>query len=171
MQLILLPQTAPLPTLPIEDIDRAANLLAWIRPNRPERPTGATLGFSPPGGASKGVSSLPAAPATLAAFWRMRQSAAWPPARSAAATLRSDCSQAFRTRTTQHTESVKATVRGDQARHRRQPANRKSPAIAETMHKISKTMGLGVKDIRDRALLLLGFGGAFRRSELVALNV
>jgi integrase len=31
--------------------------------------------------------------------------------------------------------------------------------------------GAGLKGIRDRALLLLGFAGAFRRSELVALNV
>jgi site-specific recombinase XerD len=31
--------------------------------------------------------------------------------------------------------------------------------------------GTDVKGLRDRALLLLGFGGAFRRSELVALNV
>ena len=28
-----------------------------------------------------------------------------------------------------------------------------------------------VKGLRDRAILLLGFGGAFRRSELVALNI
>jgi site-specific recombinase XerD len=31
--------------------------------------------------------------------------------------------------------------------------------------------GDGLKAIRDRALLLLGFAGAFRRSELVAVNV
>jgi site-specific recombinase XerD len=31
-------------------------------------------------------------------------------------------------------------------------------------------MALGIKGLRDRALLLLGFAGAFRRSELVALN-
>jgi len=29
----------------------------------------------------------------------------------------------------------------------------------------------GLQGLRDRALLLLGFAGAFRRSELVALNV
>ena len=29
----------------------------------------------------------------------------------------------------------------------------------------------GLKGVRDRALLLLGFAGAFRRSELVALDV
>ena len=32
-------------------------------------------------------------------------------------------------------------------------------------------MGGGLKAIRDRALLLIGFAGALRRSELVALDV
>jgi integrase len=38
---------------------------------------------------------------------------------------------------------------------------------------ISRALGTGdgVKGIRDRAILLLGFAGAFRRSELVALDV
>ena len=31
--------------------------------------------------------------------------------------------------------------------------------------------GTELKGLRDRAILLLGFAGAFRRSELVALNV
>src|SRR5271168_1390605 len=31
--------------------------------------------------------------------------------------------------------------------------------------------GDGPRGVRDRALLLLGFAGAFRRSELVALNI
>ena len=31
-------------------------------------------------------------------------------------------------------------------------------------------MGNGTKDVRDRALLLVGFAGGFRRSELVGLD-
>jgi integrase len=48
---------------------------------------------------------------------------------------------------------------------------RKAPATSERV--ISMAIGSGdrLKDLRDRALLLLGFAGAFRRSELVALNV
>jgi site-specific recombinase XerD len=30
--------------------------------------------------------------------------------------------------------------------------------------------GAGMKDARDRALLLIGFAGGFRRSEIVALD-
>jgi integrase len=33
------------------------------------------------------------------------------------------------------------------------------------------TLGGSLRALRDRAIVLLGFGGAFRRSELVALNV
>jgi site-specific recombinase XerC len=33
------------------------------------------------------------------------------------------------------------------------------------------TLGTGPAGLRDRALLLLGFAGAFRRSELVALDI
>jgi integrase len=36
---------------------------------------------------------------------------------------------------------------------------------------MAKAAPEGLKGLRDRALLLLGFGGAFRRSELVALDV
>jgi integrase len=39
------------------------------------------------------------------------------------------------------------------------------------MHRMARAAALDLKGLRDRALLLLGFGGAFRRSELAALNV
>jgi site-specific recombinase XerD len=45
-------------------------------------------------------------------------------------------------------------------------------SIANKQRKTSLTRPNGtMADLRDRALLLLGFAGAFRRSELVALNV
>jgi len=67
-------------------------------------------------------------------------------------------------------ERVKATMRGAR-RVVTAAAKRKAPATSERV--ISMALGSGdrLKDLRDRALLLLGFAGAFRRSELVALNV
>jgi integrase len=67
-------------------------------------------------------------------------------------------------------ERVKATMRGAQRVARAAPV-RKAPATSERV--ISMAVGTGdrLKSLRDRALLLLGFAGAFRRSELVALNV
>ena len=44
------------------------------------------------------------------------------------------------------------------------------PLLKEDLFRVLDAMGDGVKDARDRALLLLGFAGGFRRSELVGLD-
>jgi hypothetical protein len=50
-------------------------------------------------------------------------------------------------------------------------SNRKAPAVAEGTHDMARAAPAGkMKGLRDRALLLLGFGSAFRRSDLVALE-
>lgn len=46
----------------------------------------------------------------------------------------------------------------------------KAPATADKIVAMVTMAGNDPKGLRDRALLLLGFGGAFRRSELVALD-
>jgi integrase len=45
------------------------------------------------------------------------------------------------------------------------------PLLKDDLFAILDPMGDGMKDARDRALLLLGFAGGFRRSELVGLDV
>jgi integrase len=45
------------------------------------------------------------------------------------------------------------------------------PAVTATIRKFVHPLGDSLIDKRDRALLLIGFAGAFRRSELVALEV
>ena len=51
------------------------------------------------------------------------------------------------------------------------PPNRKAPAVVEEIKKMADAVTAETKKgLRDRALLLFGFAGAFRRSELVALN-
>jgi site-specific recombinase XerD len=66
-------------------------------------------------------------------------------------------------------ERVKATVRGIR-RTIGTTARKKAPATAERVIAMAVGTGSGLKGLRDRALLLLGFAGAFRRSELVALD-
>lgn len=67
------------------------------------------------------------------------------------------------------TDLVRATLRG--IRHTHGSAQRQV-APAEKEDVLSMVAGLaGIKGIRDKALLLLGFAGAFRRSELVGLTV
>jgi len=48
---------------------------------------------------------------------------------------------------------------------------RKAPATAETVRAIISEIPTDLRGLRDRALLLIGFAGALRRSELVALDV
>jgi site-specific recombinase XerD len=67
-------------------------------------------------------------------------------------------------------EIVKATVRG--IRRAIGTAQREAkPILKEDLFAMLDRMGDRTKDHRDKALLLIGFAGAFRRSELVGLDV
>ena len=50
-------------------------------------------------------------------------------------------------------------------------AVQKSPALTDDIRAMVDSTDLGLIGLRDRALILLGFAGAFRRSELVGLDV
>lgn len=67
-------------------------------------------------------------------------------------------------------EIVRATMRG--IRRALSTAQREArPILKDDLFQMLERMGDGPKDIRDKALLLLGFAGAFRRSELVGLDM
>jgi integrase len=69
-----------------------------------------------------------------------------------------------------HAALIKATLRG--LRRKQGTAQKQAkPLLKEQLFAILDPMGDSVKDVRDRALLLLGFAGGFRRSELVGLDV
>jgi integrase len=64
---------------------------------------------------------------------------------------------------------VRATMRGVRREHgtaQRQAA----PLLREDLFVVLGAMGDRLKDLRDKALLLAGFAGGLRRSELVAIN-
>jgi site-specific recombinase XerD len=67
-------------------------------------------------------------------------------------------------------ESVKAVVRGIR-RSIGTVSVRKQPATAELVQQMLAHCPATLRGRRDSALLALGFSGAFRRSELVALTV
>jgi hypothetical protein len=67
-------------------------------------------------------------------------------------------------------EGVKATMRGIRRTYGSARV-RKAPAVASKMLGMVATTPDKLAGLRDRALLLVGFGGALRRSELVALDV
>ncbi|MEP9373859.1 site-specific integrase [Mesorhizobium sp. KR1-2] len=67
-------------------------------------------------------------------------------------------------------EIVKATLRG--IRRRIGTAQREAkPLIRDDLFVVLHCIGDRPKDLRDKALLLVGFAGAFRRSELIGLDV
>jgi site-specific recombinase XerD len=121
--------------------------------------------------AGKGVAALPASAETVAAFLAHEAEQG-----SAASTITRRCAAIryahrlaeFEPPT--NSEKVRATLRGIRRTVGAAPA-RKAPVLAETARAMALAVPDGLKGTRDRALLLLGFAGAFRRSELVALNV
>lgn len=66
-------------------------------------------------------------------------------------------------------EVVKATLRGLK-RIKGTAQRQAAPLIKEDLFLVLEATGARLKDVRDRALLLLGFAGGFRRSELIGLN-
>ena len=119
---------------------------------------------------ARGVLSLPAAPETVAAYLAAHAST------SKASTLgrrvaairyaHKLASLALPT----DAEGVKATMRGIRRTYGSARV-RKVPAVAGKMLGMVATAPDKFAGLRDRALLLVGFGGALRRSELVALDV
>jgi len=70
-----------------------------------------------------------------------------------------------------NSEAIKAVLAGIRRSLGVAPV-RKAPATAEALEAmLAVTPADSLRGIRDRALLLLGFAGALRRSELVALDV
>jgi integrase len=66
-------------------------------------------------------------------------------------------------------ELVRLTLRGVRRLHGR-PQRRVAPLRLEHLADIVSRLGSAPRDSRDRALLLVGFAGAFRRSELIAVE-
>ena len=115
--------------------------------------------------------SLPAAPALVAAFVSSEARRGI----SASTIARRVASIRFAHKLAEHAtptddEKVKSVVRGIRKSIGTAPA-KKSPATADVVAQMLATCPATLRGKRDRALLALGFAGAFRRSELVALQV
>ena len=66
--------------------------------------------------------------------------------------------------------SVRATLKGIR-RKKTSLTTEKAPVLVADLRKMVDALGDSLMGKRDRALLLVGFAGAFRRSELVSLDV
>jgi len=69
-----------------------------------------------------------------------------------------------------HAPIVTNTMKGIRRTKGTAPSQ-KSPALTDDIRAMVEATGQGIIGTRDRALVLLGFAGAFRRSELVALDL
>jgi site-specific recombinase XerC len=119
----------------------------------------------------KDVSSLPARPETVAAFLAAQTGNGTKPStlsRRVAAIRYAHKLAHLDTPT--DSEAVKATLRGIR-RTVGSAKVRKAPAVAAKVRAMVTLAPESLAGLRDRTLLLLGFAGAFRRSELVALDV
>jgi site-specific recombinase XerD len=120
--------------------------------------------------AAHGVAAMPAAPESLAAY--ISELAEY----YAPATIQrrlATISQAHRTAGHQSPCShplVRAAWQGILRTHGR-PQQGKTPLLTRDVVAMVNTLPNTLQGLRDKALLLLGFAGAFRRSELVGLQV
>ena len=121
--------------------------------------------------ADRGASALPADPATVAAFlaWEANRRTRPSTIGRRVAAIRYAHKLAGHEVPTDD-ERVRATVRGIRRAVGSAPT-KKAPATADRIIAMLPAADTGLADLRDRALLLLGFAGAFRRSELVALDL
>jgi site-specific recombinase XerD len=119
----------------------------------------------------RNVTSLPATPESVAAFLAAQAVAGIKPStlgRRVAAIRYAHKLAGHESPT--DSEAVKATVRGIR-RTTGAVKTCKAPVTADKMRAMAAEASNELIGLRDRALLLLGFAGAFRRSELVALNL
>jgi len=120
---------------------------------------------------SLGDTALPATPETVARFLAAQASRGIKPAtlvRRLAAIRMAHEAKGYAT-PTQH-KAVKAVLKGIK-REKGTAPRKKAPATAERIENMVAHCSETVTGLRDKALLLLGFAGAFRRSELVALTI
>jgi site-specific recombinase XerD len=169
---IIAERIAPLPTLPIEDIDRAVNFARLDKAESTRTAYRSDFRIFTSWCTSRGVCPLPAAAETVAGFLAAQAAAGL----AASTVTRRGAAIRYAHKLAGleppgNSEAVKATLSGIRRTIGTAPKNRKAPLLSEAMHRISRAAALDLKGLRDRALLLLGFGGAFRRSELAALNV
>lgn len=117
-----------------------------------------------------GAPCLPAAPEAVALYLADRaQDGARPSTVARALAAIAEAHRAAGLPSPREAAAVRAVMGGIRRTHGTAPRQAR-PLSLEQLRAILPT-GDGRAELRDRALLLLGFAGAFRRSELVALDV
>lgn len=120
--------------------------------------------------AAHGFSSLPATPETVALYLGALAAVAKVSTVQRRLTAIAKAHRAAAYDTPTKSEAVHLTMRGIRRTHGVAPTQ-KAPAVLADLRAMLGVLPDNLIGTRDRAILLLGFAGAFRRSELVALDV
>lgn len=121
--------------------------------------------------ATQGIQSLPCSGPGLAAYIAARaQSGAKVASIERALTTISQAHKAAGFNSPRGSPEVRAVFQGIRRVHNTVPL-RKSPVLIHDLRLMVADLSESRIDVRNRALLLLGFAGGFRRSELVGLDV
>jgi site-specific recombinase XerD len=161
----------PAPTLPAAGLEAAAAFARQEKAPATRRAYRSDFAVFRVFCLARGVDALPARPETVAAYLAHEAEKG-----SAASTITRRCAAiryAHRLAGLEpptNSENVRATLRGIRRAIGAAPA-RKAPVLAEQARAMALAAPDSLKGLRDRALVLLGFAGALRRSELVALDV
>jgi integrase len=116
------------------------------------------------------LASLPATPETVALYLAALAGVAKVSTVGRRLTAIAKAHRAAGHETPTRSEAVHLTMRGIRRTHGVAPTQ-KAPAVLADLRAMLAACPDNVIGTRDRAILLLGFAGAFRRSELVALDV
>jgi integrase len=119
---------------------------------------------------ANGFQAMPAAPETVGAYLAAAGLGyALPTLRRRVAAIARAHGIANRPLNTKH-PAIRETLRGI-ARTHGEPARRSAALTTKEIKQLVEVCGDDLPGLRDRALLLLGFSGAFRRSELIGIDV
>jgi integrase len=162
------PKTGPLPCSAVDFTDLPEAVASYVRASLAENTRRAYQSdlrhFEAWGG------SLPASPETIAAYLAAHAGSLTVTTLVRRLAALSKAHQARGLSNPVHSELVRATLRGIRRKQRRMQLQAK-PLLRDDLLLVLDAMGDDLKDLRDRAILLIGFAAALRRSELVALDV
>lgn len=120
---------------------------------------------------SAGLVALPASPETVASYVAfLADSGAKPSTVSRKVASLSIAHRSAGLESPCRSELVRSTLQGVRRVHG-VAVTKKAPVRIQNIRAAMDTLDASPSNVRDRALVLLGYAGAFRRSELVALNI
>jgi site-specific recombinase XerD len=167
----VVPGTSAVPIELQEDLEATVSYLAREKAPATRRAYGSDMALFSAWCASRRLSALPARPETVAVFLASQAKGGVKAAtlsRRVAAIRDAHRNEGLDSPT--DADQVKAVVRGIR-RTVGTAQSKKAPATAERVIAMVQVAPTSLGGLRDRALLLLGFAGAFRRSELAGLTV